>query len=102
MKTFLFVYRNNAKDMQQLTRTLRPAAQHSLVSRTSLPLIVGCVVTEICETSAAERTLYFDIQVVDDATGRGVPLVELRTVNDISYYTDSAGHIAFHEPGLMN
>ena len=44
----------------------------------------------------------FRIQVVDDATGRGVPLVELKTVNDIRYVTDSAGVIAFHEPGLMD
>jgi hypothetical protein len=46
-------------------------------------------------------TTYFAIKVVDQQTGRGVPLVELRTVNNISYYTDSAGLVAFHEPGLM-
>ena len=45
---------------------------------------------------------YFAIQVVDDQTGRGVPLIELRTVNDIRLQTDSAGWIAFYEPGLMN
>ena len=44
---------------------------------------------------------YFAIKVVDAQTGRGVPLVELRTVNNISYYTDSNGLVAFHEPGLM-
>ena len=44
---------------------------------------------------------YFAIEVVDDATGRGVPLVELTTVNSVSYWTDSNGLIAFHEPGLM-
>ena len=45
---------------------------------------------------------YFAIKVVDAQTGRGVPLVELRTVNNISYYTDSNGIVAFHEPGLMD
>ncbi len=45
---------------------------------------------------------YFKIQVVDRRTGRGVPLVELRTVNSIRYFTDSNGIVAFHEPGLMN
>ncbi len=30
------------------------------------------------------------------------PLVELRTVNQIRYYTDSNGIVAFDEPGLMN
>lgn len=44
----------------------------------------------------------FGIQIIDRATGRGVPLVELRTVNDISFFTDSSGWIAFHEPGLMD
>jgi hypothetical protein len=44
---------------------------------------------------------YFKITVVDEETGRGVPLVELRTVNQLRYYTDSNGVVAFHEPGLM-
>ncbi len=44
---------------------------------------------------------YAEIRVVDEATGRGVPLVELETVNFIKYVTDNAGRIAFHEPGLM-
>ena len=43
----------------------------------------------------------FEIQVVDDATGRGVPLVELHTVNELRYVTDSSGRVAFDEPGLM-
>ncbi len=45
---------------------------------------------------------YFTIEVVDDRSGRGVPLVELRTTNNIRCYTDSAGVVAFREPGLMN
>jgi len=45
---------------------------------------------------------YFAISVVDDTTGRGVPLVELRTVDQSRYYSDSGGLVAFHEPGLMN
>jgi hypothetical protein len=45
---------------------------------------------------------YFAIQVVDRQTGRGVPLVELRTVNNIQHFTDSNGVVAFNEPGLMD
>ncbi|HMF18589.1 MAG TPA: hypothetical protein VKE98_15365 [Gemmataceae bacterium] len=45
---------------------------------------------------------HFIITIVDDQTGRGVPLVELSTVNHIRYVTDSNGVVAFHEPGLMN
>lgn len=44
---------------------------------------------------------WFLIRVVDAATGRGVPLVELTTVNKISLWTDNDGLIAFYEPGLM-
>ena len=52
--------------------------------------------------AAAGPDDYFVIEVVDAGTGRGVPLVELRTVNEIRYVTDSAGRVAFHEPGLMD
>jgi len=51
---------------------------------------------------ASDTTDYFKISVIDDATGRGVPLVELKTTSDVRYYTDSNGIIAFYEPGLMN
>jgi hypothetical protein len=40
--------------------------------------------------------------VVDDQTGRGVPMVELKTTSCLCYDTDSNGYIAFYEPGLMN
>ncbi|GIW87153.1 MAG: hypothetical protein KatS3mg108_1477 [Isosphaeraceae bacterium] len=43
----------------------------------------------------------FGIRVVDEATGRGVPLVVLRTTNEIRFVTDSAGWVAFDEPGLL-
>lgn len=45
---------------------------------------------------------YFAIEVVDAATGRGVPMVELQTTSGTRYYTDSAGLVAFYEPGLMS
>jgi hypothetical protein len=44
---------------------------------------------------------YFAVEVVDEQTGRGVPMVELQTTSGARYYTDSAGFIAFYEPGLM-
>jgi len=44
----------------------------------------------------------FGIRIVDEATGRAVPLVELELVNDVRYISDSAGWVAFNEPGLMN
>jgi len=45
---------------------------------------------------------YFTIQVVDEATGRGVPLVELRTTSNQTFVTDSNGLVAIDEPGYMN
>ncbi len=44
----------------------------------------------------------FVIKVVDEATGRGVPLVKLSTVHKVNYLTDNAGVVAFDEPGLMH
>jgi hypothetical protein len=44
---------------------------------------------------------YFAIEVLDDQTLRGVPMVELQTTSGTRYYTDSNGLIAFYEPGLM-
>jgi len=44
----------------------------------------------------------FRIQVIEQGTGRGVPLVELRTVNQVRYVTDSNGIVAFDEPGLFD
>ena len=48
---------------------------------------------------AAQEPRYFEIQVIDKASNRGVPLVELVTVNDVRHITDNAGRIAYHEPG---
>lgn len=61
------------------------------------------VVTAICSLEALAAPLdYFRITVVDEQTGRGVPLVELETVHHLRFQTDSAGVVAFFEPALMN
>ena len=77
-----------------LFRLVRGASQ-KIATLTALTLLAGF-------TAAAEPNDYFKIRVEDETTGRGVPLVELRTVNDVHHYTDSAGVVAFLEPGLMN
>lgn len=48
-----------------------------------------------------KNQVWAEIQVQDAETGRGVPLVELETVNNLFFVTDNAGRIAFQEPGLM-
>ena len=57
--------------------------------------------TPAAESPPSAQT-YFGIHLVDDQTGRGVPMVELKTTSGACYYTDSAGWVAFYEPGLMN
>src|SRR4051812_560014 len=51
---------------------------------------------------APAKAEYAEIRVIDAATGRGVPLVELETVNSLKFVTDNAGRVAFREPGLMD
>lgn len=43
----------------------------------------------------------FSIQVVDAETGRGVPLVELRTTNSLRYVTDSSGFVVVDDGDLL-
>jgi hypothetical protein len=73
-------------------------------TRTRLSILAGALLTAGPVCDAAEvppRPALFRIQVVDEATGRGVPLVELRTVSHVRYVTDSNGVVAFDEPGLF-
>ncbi len=84
---------------------------HEMILTARKSLSVTAVVTMLLIASAAGQAPagepnhsgdYFAIQVVDSRTGRGVPLVELRTTNCIRYFTDSNGIVAFLEPGLMD
>jgi len=66
-------------------------------------LATGSPAGRASQASRAESAgQYFTIQVLDRQTGRGVPLVELRTTNSIRLFTDSNGIVAFLEPGLMD
>ena len=66
-----------------------------------LPLLLATALGRSADP-ASDSGRYFGIQVVDDQTGRGVPMVELKTTSSVLHYTDSAGWVAFYEPGLMN
>ncbi len=67
---------------------------------------IGCLLLLIAQfaraAAAPDAKDYFAIEVVDDQTGRGVPMVELQTTSSVPWHTDSNGLIAFYEPGLMN
>lgn len=75
-----------------------------VVPRTPLGLITLLLALLTSGTRGAgpsEAGRYLAIEVVDEQTGRGVPMVELQTTSGVRYVTDSAGLIAFYEPGLM-
>ncbi len=66
------------------------------------PLCVTLLFLCAALPSAKADARFFEIQVLDDVTQRGVPLVELETVNHRKFLTDSAGRIAFSEPSFEN
>jgi len=66
-----------------------------------LPLVLLVLWTISLLPAHAAPLDYYRITVQDQDTGRGVPLVELRTVNEVRYYTDSNGIVALNDPELM-
>ena len=52
-------------------------------------LLTAALITLAASTHAAAQP--FAIHVIDEDTGRGVPLVELKTTNSIVFITDSHG-----------
>ncbi|WP_237225668.1 hypothetical protein [Rubinisphaera sp. JC750] len=62
-------------------------------------LLLVCTVLSAYSAAAADERP-FGIQIIDEQTGRGVPLVELTTVNRVTFITDSAGWAAIDEPSL--
>ena len=65
-------------------------------------LVFAFAMPAIFPQCAAADAKPFEISVVDSETGRGVPLVELETMDNRIFVTDSAGRIAFSEPGQMD
>lgn len=65
--------------------------------------MIGTIFIVAAEDKSNDNSpLPFMIKVVNAKTGRGIPCVELRTNNDVTYYTDSAGVVAYYEPDMMN
>ena len=82
---------------------------HRFLSRAAGAVLVWCCSAQAGPSAAVGasepgtgRGRWFAIQVVDEQTGRGVPLVELETVHHLRFVTDNAGRVAFAEPGLMD
>ena len=51
-------------------------------------------------TSCGRATPYF-VRIVDSETGRGVPLVELRALNAVAFWTDSNGVAVIDDPAFQ-
>ena len=65
--------------------------------------IVLCILLITSAEATAEelgKAQYFGIRVIDGDTQRGVPMVSLTTVDDVTYLTDNGGWIALQEPEL--
>ena len=72
-------------------------AQVSRVARLALVLLLAALGGCASRIPAAP----FEIRVVDVASGRGIPAVELRTTDARSFYTDSAGVVALDQADLL-
>ncbi len=62
-------------------------------------IVTSCMLAAGAIGSAADAppSKLFRIRVIDEATGRGLPLAELATVNHVLYVSDSAGQVAYDE-----
>lgn len=85
-----------------ISPTMMNPYHKAMLNQLTITLLLILCITNTPKANAQQPSDYFAIQVVDKATGRGVPLVALSTVNSIVYYTDNNGIIAFYEPGLMD
>jgi len=66
-----------------------------------LMVLVGFLSNQGCVNNDGSKEDYFKIKVIDEETGRGIPMVGLIPLSQQKYYTDSNGFIAFNEPGFM-
>lgn len=63
--------------------------------------LLACLAVTAGPQSIAHPDRYFTIQVLDEETGRGVPLVFLTTVDQREFVTDSQGIVAFDDADLL-
>lgn len=70
------------------------------VFRILVPSVI-CGLLCIRAVVASDPSGPFGVRVVDQQTGRGVPLAELETVHHLRWVTDSGGWAAINEPSLM-
>ncbi len=69
--------------------------------RTAFALATALLSLLLAGVGSTAPADWFAIEVVDEATGRGVPLIELRQVDGTLHVTDSLGVAAIQEPALF-
>jgi hypothetical protein len=87
-------------------RSTQRGIHESLSGCLRIVVVAACPGVWLCATAlglAAEPAdaRPFGIQVVDEATGRGVPLVVLTTTSQLEFVTDSQGFVAIDDPDLV-
>lgn len=65
-----------------------------------LVLLLACFLATSAAVAQSTASRPFLIKVIDDATQRGVPLVELETVHGMRWITDNAGFVSINEADL--
>ncbi len=63
-------------------------------------VVVQILTGQLAAFDEQPRANLCEIHVVDASTERGIPMVSLTTVDDVTYITDSAGRVALAEPEL--
>lgn len=79
---------------------LRPRFHGGCVA-TTVAIIAFGLLRAVTGCAATNNLPWFEIDCVDAGTGRGLPLVELETVNHLRWVSDNAGRVALYEPDLM-
>ena len=73
---------------------------YGLMKKLPVLLVATTSVGLVCSVQAAPQD-YFRLSIVDADTGRGVPLVEVKTTSNDRFVTDSNGLVAIDEPDLI-
>lgn len=76
-----------------------------IASGVLITLLLSCLLTSSCALPPSGRLPVavnrpFFVHVVDDVTGRGVPLVTIEIARSVRYVTDSAGIATLDEPSF--
>ncbi len=88
-----------------MAESRRSADGDSRACKVILMTLIQCMATLLVLTVPVFSLIvaddrFFEVHVIDSETRLGVPMVELTTVDDVTYITDSAGRISIREPEL--